>query len=117
MPDSLYTKITPLPGVTLAQVTIEKVGDREAPIVQKEVIDGSLATRHRVALDLSPVRMLTSAGIGMLVTINKAAKSAGGALCVFGVSDDIMQVLKITNLHRLVAMADSQDAALKKIAP
>lgn len=117
MADSLYTKVETVSGVSLSRIIIEKVSDREAPIVLNEITNGSLVTRHRVALDFSKVTMLTSAGIGMLVSLNKTCKSAGGALCAFGISPDIMQVLRITNLHRIVAMADSEDAAIKKVAP
>lgn len=117
MADSSYTKVENINGVTLALITLEKVSDREAPIVQNEVINGSLGTKHRIVLDLSPVHMLTSAGIGMLVTLHKTAKGAGGAFCAFGIRPEIMQVLKLTNLHRLVTIAESKDAAVKKVSP
>lgn len=117
MAESSYTKIENINGVTLAAITLEKVSDREAPIVQNEVVNGSLGTKHRIALDLSAVHMLTSAGIGMLVTLHKTAKGAGGAFCAFGIRPDIMQVLKLTNLHKLVVIAETRDAAMKKVAP
>jgi len=117
MSDSSYTKSQTINGVTLACVTLEKVTDRESQPVLGELVGASLASRHHVALDLSPVRLLASAGIGMLISLHKTCKEAGGKLVVFGLRDEIMQVLRITNLHRLVAIEASQEAALKKAAP
>ncbi len=114
---SSYTTSQTVNGVTLSCVTLEKVTDREAQPVLSELVDASLGSKHHVALDLSPVHLLASAGIGMLISLNKVCKGAGGKLVVFGLRKEIMEVLRITNLHRLVAIETTQEAALKKAAP
>ncbi len=117
MPESTYTQSRTINGVTLASVTLEKVTDRESQPVLHELTNASLGTKHHIALDLSCVQLLASAGIGMLISLHKTCKGVGGKLVVFGLRDEIMELLRLTNLHRLVLIEQSQEAALRKASP
>jgi anti-sigma B factor antagonist len=117
MAESSYTQSRIVNGVTVASVTLEKVTDRESQPVLHELTNASLATRHHMALDLSCVRLLASAGIGMLISLHKTCKAGDGKLVVFGLRDEIIELLRLTNLHRLVLIEPSLEAALKKASP
>lgn len=56
---------------------------------------------------------MASAGIGALLDIRKTASEAGGKLVVFGLSDDLLEVLKLTNLHKIFSIASNEVKALK----
>lgn len=117
MATSSYTSIEHVDGVAVARITLEKVTDRESQPVLQEITSAATAGGYRVAIDLSPVLLLASAGIGVLVSINKLCKGGGGGMCVFGVGEEILKVLKVTNLHRLVTIVDSREEALKRLRP
>ena len=69
-----------------------------------------------MVLDLSEVMLLASAGLGALLTINKACKAGGGSLAIFGTSDEIVGVLKITKLDKVLQIRTGRDAALKAVS-
>lgn len=57
--------------------------------------------RPHMVLDFNRVRYLSSPAIGMLLSLRKkVAAIEGGTLVLSGVGPELMQLLKITNLHR-----------------
>jgi anti-sigma B factor antagonist len=123
MHESSFVRIEPLPAdvvrpggrASIAVVTIEKVGGREAPIVQQELTAAAEASRWRLAVDLSGVTLLSSIGLGALVAIHKRAKDEGGAFVIFGVGKELMGVLKLTHLDRVLGISKDAASAMKAI--
>lgn len=103
-------------GAVLAQILCEHIGDRETQIIQDELTAAAGPAGWRVAIDLSKVTFLPSAGLGMLVAIHNNAKSSKGKLAVFGVADDLMKMLKITHLDKLFSIKPDREAALKAVS-
>lgn len=65
----------------------------------------------RMAIDLSGVEAIDSAGIGALISGLKAARNAGGDLRLVAPSKVVVDVLKMMNLDTLLTMhASSEDA-------
>lgn len=114
MPDSQYIKSEPFGEVLAAQVLQEKITDRECAAVLSDLIDAARAASWRIALDLSNVMLLASAGLGTLINLHKQCLAAGGKLVVFGLSDELIELMKLTKLNKLLTISDSRDAALKK---
>ena len=68
----------------------------------------------RFVLDLSDVPFLDSAGMAVLVSLLKRARTAGGDVrLVWPTQEAAQRVLKLTKFDRVFEMADSADAALK----
>jgi anti-sigma B factor antagonist len=67
---------------------------------------------QRVAIDMSDVRFLTSAGIGALIHIDRACRAAGGRVVLFGLSDDLVGLLKISRLDKVFAIKSDEAAAI-----
>ncbi len=99
----------------VAEILTPKLTEREADIVTREVCEAAQASGWRVAVDMSEVGFLASAGIGALVNIHQQAKKGGGKLVVFGLNDQITQVLKISRLDKLFPIKDDLEAAAKLI--
>jgi len=55
----------------------------------------------RVALDFAKVRYLSSQAIGMLIGLKKRCDAGHGTLVLNGVGPTLLQLLKLTNLHRM----------------
>ena len=53
------------------------------------------------ALDFSKVRYLSSQAIGMLIGLKKRCDAGKGKLVLNGVGPKLMELLKLTNLHRM----------------
>ncbi|MGE3107141.1 MAG: STAS domain-containing protein [Phycisphaerales bacterium] len=124
MAESSFTRVEPLPldvvrpgsRASIAVVTVDKVGGREAPIVQQELTAAAEASRWRLGIDLSGVTLLSSIGLGALVTLHKRAREEGGAVVIFGIGKELMDVLKLTHLDRVLSIVKDSSAATKAIA-
>lgn len=100
----------------IAVVRTEKIGAREAEIVESELKAAAPSRQWRIAIDLSDVAMLASMGLGMLVTMHKQCNEQGGKLAIYGVRPEIATLLKITHLERVLKISSDRDAALKVVS-
>ena len=57
--------------------------------------------------------LIASAGLGALITLNKNIKAKGGKVVFFNMSNDLMQVFKLTRLNTLLTIVKDRDAAVK----
>lgn len=100
----------------LAEILCEQIGERETQILQEELAAAAEPVGWRVAIDMSRVTFLPSSGLGMLVAIHNSAKASKGKVAVFGVSDDLHKMLKITHLDKLFAIKKDRAAAIKAVS-
>jgi anti-sigma B factor antagonist len=112
---SQYVQIEERGAVTIARILWEKVSARETETLQPEIL-ASLQSPTRLVVDLSAVALLASAGLGMLITLHKKAQENGGKMFVTGISPAILDVMKMTHLHKLLKIEDSFEMAVKKAA-
>jgi anti-sigma B factor antagonist len=69
----------------------------------KSLIEGSVAEgRDRVVVDFSQVVFIDSSGLGALIAGLKATRQAGGDLRIAHVPEQVMTVLRLTNLDRVL---------------
>jgi anti-sigma B factor antagonist len=109
-----YVKSEPVGPVLAAEILWEKITDRECTAVMNDLINAAKDVSWRIALDLSRVLLLASAGLGTLINLHKQCNAGGGKLVVFGLRDEIAELMALTKLNRLLVIADSRDAAIKK---
>lgn len=69
--------------------------------------------RKKLILDLTKVRHLSSAALGVLIPLQEKYKNARGKLVLVGVNEDIQRLFAITRLDKLLTLAETEDAALK----
>lgn len=102
-------------GVLVSRLDREKIGEYESPIIKAAVESQAPAAQWRVVLDLSDVRMVASAGLGLFVTLNRTCKEKGGKLAICGMDEGLRGVFELTKLHRVLTISDSLDAAVKAV--
>lgn len=69
----------------------------------RDAIDEAIRSgQSRIAVDLSQTEFIDSSAIGALVGGLKAARLAGGDLRIAAVPSAVAQVLKLTNLDRVL---------------
>jgi anti-sigma B factor antagonist len=105
-------KATVQDGVVVAVVTAPKVSDFEAPGLRTDLAKLAADNKGRLIVDISNVIMLTSAGLGMLTAVRQACASAKGTLVVIGASKEILEMLRITNLHKLLTIKPTLEGAM-----
>ena len=101
-------------GVLIAEITAASLADYEAQVVAQAVLAEAPKANHRVVADLKAVQFMSSAGLGMLVSLHKACKAEGGKLIACNIAQEIMGVLKMTHLDKLIPITDERGKAIEK---
>lgn len=70
------------------------------------------AEGFKLALDLSELRFLNSAGLGAVVMLVRDLKQAGGELRICSPTPTVRALFKMVRLENIAAIDDSVDAAL-----
>lgn len=79
----------------------------------KSLIDASVAEGHpRIVVDLTGVAFIDSSGLGALIGGLKSARQSGGDLRIAGAGEQVVSVLRLTNLDRILRPHDSAQDAL-----
>ena len=82
-----------------------------APALQSAV--SAVVGEKSLALDLSGVGFVASAGLRVILSVAKQAHARGGALAVFGLSTPVSEMFEISGFSRLIAMAGTEVEAVR----
>lgn len=100
----------------VATIRCEKVGGREAQILETDLRKVAPERQWRMVIDMSDVTLLASMGLGMLVTMHREASANGGKVAICNIRPEIMQLLKLTHLERVLRIHPDRDAAIKAVS-
>jgi anti-sigma B factor antagonist len=89
----------------LDETTIEQIGKELNEAVQK-------APDAKIVLNFNGVSFMSSAMIGKLVSFNNACKTSDVKLKLCAISDNVMEVFKITRLNKVFDIYKSEDKAI-----
>jgi anti-anti-sigma factor len=115
MSDASLIQIDPAASFVVAKITCEKVGQREAQIIEAEVKNAAAPKHWRILMDVSNVTLLASMGLGMLVTLHKVSASSGGRLVIFGMREELAGLLKVTHLDKVLKIVKTREDAQKAL--
>jgi anti-anti-sigma factor len=100
----------------VVRVTTHKLHEHESSMLVAEMkayLDAS--ERNLIAADFEQVEFISSAGLGAMVTMNTELAKRGGRLVLLNLSDDAMQVIKLTKLDKLIPVAKDLKGAQKTL--
>ena len=89
----------------LEELSIQEIGDELDQLVEGQ-------PGIRLLLNFRNVDHLSSAALGMLITLNKKIKEHNGALKLSDINKQIFEVFKITRLNRVFEIHDTADQAM-----
>lgn len=69
--------------------------------------------RRKILLNFGNVEFLSSAALGKLITMNRKVQAVRGKLILSDISDEIMEVFKITKLDKLFTIMKDEQSALQ----
>lgn len=96
----------------MVQVLRQKVSEYESEILKNEALAAGADAGHRLVIDLSEVELLTSAGIGALILIDRECRLKGGKMALFGLTDELLGLLRMTKLDRVFAIRPDEAEAV-----
>lgn len=81
----------------------------------KQQIDPLILGRSSVALGMNDVQFIDSSGLGTLLTFMRKIKSAGGALVLFGLSDQARSLFELVKMDRIFEIVDTKADAIRSL--
>ncbi len=90
----------------LEEFSISEIGDELAALLEKQ-------SAPKILLCFRNVEHLSSAALGMLITLNKKVGEVDGKLKLSDISPQIYEVFRITKLNKLFDIYDTADQAIK----
>ena len=91
----------------LEELAITEIGDELASLVAAE-------DQIKLLLNFEQVEHLSSAALGMLITLNQNVGQCAGRLVLAEIAPDIFEVFKITRLNKLFEIYDTSKEALQR---
>jgi anti-sigma B factor antagonist len=80
-----------------------------------EAITGLLDSgTSRIAIDLSATEFMDSSGLGALIAGLKSARQAGGDLRIAAPNEQVLTILRLTNLDKVLRPRDSVEEAFDR---
>jgi anti-sigma B factor antagonist len=89
----------------LEELMINQIGERLSELAEAE-------SAPKMLLDFGNVEHLSSAALGMLITLNKQLVGQQGQLVLANIHPQIYEVFKITRLNKLFDIRDTTEAGL-----
>lgn len=89
----------------LEELSIQEIGEELHQVVESE-------PGIKLLLNFKNVDHLSSAALGMLITLNKRVKEQSGELKLSDINRQIFEVFKITRLNRVFEIHETADQAL-----
>jgi anti-anti-sigma regulatory factor len=110
---SQFVAIERYPRGIYARITCPSIGQREAPIIAAEIGE-AIANSHlprggALVVDMSPVVMLTSMGLGMCIDLRRQAEGAKLKPYLFGTSRQLLDVLRMMKIDRQYTVVHGKD--------
>lgn len=82
-------------------------------ILEKKLNTLMQEKHYFLLLDFSHIEYLSSAGLRVLLSMSKQLKAKKGALVLFSLSDEVMDVVKVAGFDRILQIFPSEQQALR----
>lgn len=98
-------------GHAVVRVLADTIDDSNAEPMRKALIETLENTRSRLIVDLEQISVMTSAGLGALVSLQNQARAQGGSIALTNAGAHIAETLRLSNLDRVLKLRSSLDEA------
>ncbi len=87
------------------------VGNRQE--LKQKVLDEIERGERKFLVDFSQTGYIDSSGLGVLVSLSKKIREAGGELRLANLNDDLKTLFELTKLDSLFQISDTRERALE----
>src|SRR5215813_5621009 len=105
-------------GPRLVKITL--IGRLDTPGVdgiETRFLANLVPNANNAVIDMSQVDFISSMGIRMLVSAARSLKMRQAALSLFGVQEQVNQVLDLVAINQMIAICSSEAEAQSAVAP
>jgi anti-sigma B factor antagonist len=87
-----------------------------APDDLQSQVQGLLADgQHYIALDLTTVTYIDSAGLGVLVGVHKQCETRGAVFCLYGLQSYVKRLVEVIRLNKVLRIFDTEADCLESL--
>ena len=104
----------PQGNVTVVQM-VGEIDSSNVPAVQEKILTLAAPAAH-VALDMTQVGYMSSAGLRMLLTIYRSIAGQGGKVVLVGLSTDLIDTMSMTGFLDFFSYFENLDEGLAALA-
>ena len=104
----------PASGIAIIDIAGEVTRDSDAAL--KEAYEQAADGAGAIVLGFSALEYMNSSGIGLLVTLLVRAQRNHQRILAFGLTEHYRQIFELTRLDEVIAIHDSEAAALAAAA-
>ena len=79
--------------------------------IRRQIKEGA----RKLIFDLSQLRFMDSAGIGLVITVNGELEQAGGKLHVAGATGNVLKSFSVTHVDRVIPMDANVEASCERL--
>ena len=112
MDDGVIT-VRGMDSVALVFLGIKIIREHQATMVQERLTTLADRTKGRIAVSMSDVASMSSAGINSLVAVHTRCRDLGGHLALFALGRELKKMIKVTKLDRAMVIVDTAHEAVR----
>lgn len=84
-----------------------------APILERKINTLMDEKHYRIYLDFLRLDYLSSAGLRLLLSVSKNLKTKKGALVLFSIGDEVMEIIKLAGFEKILLIFETEQDALQ----
>lgn len=85
--------------------------------LQAALMPAAQVAACRIAVDLSQVEYVSSAGLRIILMAAKQARASGGDITLFGLTNWVRETFEISGFTRIIAIVDTEADAIGAVRP
>ncbi len=83
--------------------------------LKQQVLETLDTGDRRFVIDFSETGYIDSSGLGVLVSVSKKIREAGGELRLSGLNEDLRMLFELTKLDTLFSISDTKSEAISSV--
>lgn len=72
-----------------------------------------IAGHQKVALNLTSIGFMDSAGLGAMLSAYRKVQAEGGQFRIFGLNPEVKELFELVRMHRLFAIYQDKDSTIR----
>jgi len=92
-----------------------RIDANSAPSLETKLLEIIGSNNSNIAIDFAKVTYLSSAGMRLLLSLTKKLHGMGGALVVFSMHEDVMEIVRMAGFERILNLFNTEAEALSAL--
>ncbi len=111
----MEVKIEKQENYTKISVLSDKLDTNVAPDLKSELVMVAGKGERNMILDISSCQYCDSSGLSAILVANRLCKNANGTFVATGLNSEVERLVKISQLHTVLKIADTMDEAVSML--